>query len=290
MGLEINRGKCYFCPFLTMKIPHIPYLLPALAFFIGFVTTKSLGGGLMFGFLAFFFYTINRIQNAQKNGSSKGSQLYGNEEYTHILILLSAEVIKADQRIYPRELDLVRKRLEHEFEPSVVEKYMADLRLCLKKKVKVETLCREIRVRLLPAEKIQLLHFLTGLTVTNGQMIDYEYDLLRKIALLIDISEIRFRSILAMFRFERIRTYSKQQQSSNKSYRSTTSLSSAYAILEIDSSASDTEVKKAFRTLAKLHHPDRVVHLGPEFQKSAKIKFQKISDAYESIKTNRGFK
>jgi DnaJ like chaperone protein len=41
--------------------------------------------------------------------------------------------------------------------------------------------------------------------------------------------------------------------------------------------------------MALKHHPDRLIHLGKEYQKSAKEKFQIISDAYEYIKDRKGF-
>ena len=63
---------------------------------------------------------------------------------------------------------------------------------------------------------------------------------------------------------------------------------SAYKILEIDSNASDDEVKKAYRKMAVKYHPDKVSYLGEEFRLKAKDKFQKLIEAYEKIKKERG--
>ena len=63
----------------------------------------------------------------------------------------------------------------------------------------------------------------------------------------------------------------------------------AYKILEIDKSASDQTVKRAYRDLAKKHHPDKVQHLGKAYVKAAQEKFQKIQKPYERIKSERGF-
>jgi DnaJ like chaperone protein len=60
--------------------------------------------------------------------------------------------------------------------------------------------------------------------------------------------------------------------------------------LEIDSSATDDEVKKAYRKQAMKHHPDKVSHLGEEIRKAAEEKFQKLNEAYERIKSARGIK
>ena len=65
-------------------------------------------------------------------------------------------------------------------------------------------------------------------------------------------------------------------------------IDAAYKVLEIDPSATDEEVKKAYRKMAVRFHPDKVNHLGEEFQQSAKEKFQKVNEAYEKIKRERG--
>ena len=65
---------------------------------------------------------------------------------------------------------------------------------------------------------------------------------------------------------------------------------SDYKILGIDSTATDEEVKKAYRKMAISFHPDKVAQMGIEYQKGAKEKFQKIQDAYENLKKRRAFK
>ena len=63
---------------------------------------------------------------------------------------------------------------------------------------------------------------------------------------------------------------------------------SAYTILEVDQSASDRDVKKAYRKMATKYHPDKVGHLGKEIIKLAEEKFKAVNDAYQSIKKERG--
>jgi len=63
----------------------------------------------------------------------------------------------------------------------------------------------------------------------------------------------------------------------------------AYKILEIDKTATDSEVKKAYRRMAKKYHPDKVMHLGKEHQKGAEEKFRQVQSAYEQLQKERGF-
>ncbi|HDY76122.1 MAG TPA: molecular chaperone DjiA, partial [Candidatus Marinimicrobia bacterium] len=65
---------------------------------------------------------------------------------------------------------------------------------------------------------------------------------------------------------------------------------SAYKIMEVSPSATNDEIKKAYRELAKKYHPDKVSHLGEDVKKAAEEKFTKLNAAYEAIKQERGMK
>ena len=69
----------------------------------------------------------------------------------------------------------------------------------------------------------------------------------------------------------------------------TQTLDDAFNILGIDKSASDAEVKKAYRRLMSQHHPDKLVSKGlpEEMIKVATEKTQEIRKAYDLIKNSR---
>ncbi|MGB5172552.1 MAG: DnaJ domain-containing protein, partial [Eudoraea sp.] len=62
----------------------------------------------------------------------------------------------------------------------------------------------------------------------------------------------------------------------------------AYKILEISKSASDAEVKSAYRKMAKKYHPDKVVTANEAIKRGAEEKFKEVQKAYEHIQTERG--
>jgi len=70
------------------------------------------------------------------------------------------------------------------------------------------------------------------------------------------------------------------------------SQSMAYKVLDVDTSASDAEVKKAYRRLMNQHHPDKLVAKGlpDEMMEVAKEKSQEIRAAYDVIKKARGMR
>ena len=101
----------------------------------------------------------------------------------------------------------------------------------------------------------------------DGEVSRSEKDVLESVASAIRLSSSDASSVIAMFYKDR---------------------DSAYAVLEISPSASDDEVRSAYRRMAMKNHPDKVATLGPEVQKAAAEKFRKIQEAYETIKKERG--
>jgi len=69
-------------------------------------------------------------------------------------------------------------------------------------------------------------------------------------------------------------------------------LDEAYGVLGLEASASDQDVKTAYRRLMNQHHPDKLVARGlpQSMMRVAEEKTTEIRAAYERIKTHRGFK
>ena len=60
-------------------------------------------------------------------------------------------------------------------------------------------------------------------------------------------------------------------------------LNDPYEILGLKPGASHEEIRAAYHRAAQAYHPDKVSHLGPEFQELAGKKFIKIQQAYETL-------
>ena len=72
---------------------------------------------------------------------------------------------------------------------------------------------------------------------------------------------------------------------------SQSSVDDAYAALGVSPSASDAEVKKAYRRLISQNHPDKLAGKGlPESMRElAEERTRELNTAYETIKNVRGF-
>ena len=131
--------------------------------------------------------------------------------------------------------------------------------------------------------RLQLLHYLFGIAASDGYVSPNETNEIRKIAAYLYISRPDFEAAQAMFSgYNRQSSY---QQGNYSSYNS----DNAYKVLNVDKTASDEDIKKAYRKMAKKYHPDKIQHLGENHIKAAEEKFKQIKDAYEQLQTERGF-
>ena len=61
-----------------------------------------------------------------------------------------------------------------------------------------------------------------------------------------------------------------------------------YEVLQISKGASREEIRTAYKQLAGKYHPDKVLHLGEEFQHLAEARFKEIQAAYQELSADDG--
>jgi len=244
----------------------------------------SLGGpiGAVAGFAlgALFDNSLNQ-QAEDPQGYSQSQQTTQPGDFGMSMVILSAAVMKADNRIMKSELEFVKSYLVRQFGQEQAKELVTALKEVLKTDVPVRQVCLQIRSHMSHPMRLQLMHYLFGVGYADGNVHRVELNTLNTIARYLGISQKDFFSINAMFG-------GQGSQSGARPGSSSLGLSSAYKILEIESNVSDDEVKKAYRKMAKKYHPDKVASLGPNFQNAAKEKFQKVQQAYEEVKKARG--
>ena len=126
--------------------------------------------------------------------------------------------------------------------------------------------CRQIQRSMDHPSRLELIHILYGLSAADGDVHEKEVQVIQAIANYLNINKNDYESIKA--------TFAKDN-------------GAPYRILEIDESANEEEVKKAFRKMANKYHPDKVSHLGKEMQDLAEAKFKAVNDAYQQIKKHQ---
>ena len=82
----------------------------------------------------------------------------------------------------------------------------------------------------------------------------------------------------------------RSKSNSNRSKSGCISVSEAYDILGVEGNASDAEVKKAYRVLAMMYHPDKVSSFGDEAIRQATESMKQINMAWDVVKEARGMR
>ena len=135
------------------------------------------------------------------------------------------------------------------------------------------------------------LEILVEAAFSSGKVTQAEHEVLFNVARILRIPGQVFSAML------NARTGGGQQyQSAGGGRRSPGrqmgSMAQAYAQLGLEASATDAEVKKAYRKLVSQYHPDKLVSHGlpEEMMDIAKTRVREINTAYDQIKQARGFK
>ena len=184
------------------------------------------------------------------------------------LLVLSSAVMKADGQVHQSERDCAREFIRRNFGDSVVDEAMRMLDGFNRQQVNIYSVGPQIADNMNYSQRLQLFHYLVQIATADGTFSKSEKSVLEAIGAVIRLNNTDINSVIAMF------------------YKETDE--SAYAVLGISPSATDDEVKSAYRRMAMKNHPDKVATLGPEVQKAAEEKFRQIQDAYETIKRQRG--
>jgi DnaJ like chaperone protein len=231
---------------------------------------KWVGGGLGWVFGGPIGAILGLALGSMFDGMNGGKYAYQGTprgDFAMSLLVLSAAVMKADKKIARSELDYVRNFFTAQFGPEEGARLILMLREILKQEINVQEVSLQVGQYTDYAVRLQLIHYLFGIAAADGQYHPDEVAMIEMICGYMGVSSSDFTSVKAMF---------------------VKSTGWAYDVLEITSSATDEEVKKAYREMAKKHHPDKVASLGEDIKRAATEKFQKINAAYEEIKKQRG--
>lgn len=232
---------------------------------LGWSFGGPLGGIIGYAIGSLFSSNKPRIIREEVTGT------FGNTEekrdFNVTLLVLSAAVMKADGNVRKSELDYVKRFFLQNFGQERAENYIKMLREILDKEYNIYEVSQQVGRYMDYSSRLQLLHYLFGIANSDGRISQEELGVINTISDYMGITNSDFQSVKAMFIKE---------------------TDSAYKILGVDANASDEEVKRAYREMAKKNHPDLVSNLGDEVRQAAEKKFQEINAAYEAIKKQRG--
>ena len=260
--------------------------------FLGFITTGSILGALAgYALGALFEGGLNAVNDPYEpsdSGYGAGDIYNRYRQYqTHegqrnsflfSLLVLTSYIIRADGRVMHSEMEYLRNFLRQNFGESAVSQGEDIIKKLFEKQRQegvvnyrstIRQACVQIALNMDYPQRLQLLNFLVLIAQADGKIVTEEINALKEVAASLGLSSADVESMLNL------------RDSGN-------SLEAAYKVLGIDPSATDDEVKSAYRKMALKHHPDRVATLGDDVKKAAEKKFQEINEAKEKIFKARG--
>ncbi len=228
-------------------------------------------------------------------GYSQGSRRYYNTgssaDINAALLVLMASVMKADDVVKKSELDLVKRFLVSNYGEDKAKEMLLKLRDIQKDDIPVDDVCQQIKRNTDYTTRYHMLDFLFSIASADGDVSFKELNLLRTISNRLGINARDYLSIMS----RHINSgfgggYQETNYGSYNNGSGQTQKKDPYNVLGIERTASDDEVKKAYRRLAMKYHPDKVEGMGEEMKKNAETQFREINEAYETIKAERGMK
>ena len=214
--------------------------------------------------------------NTQSQANYQSRTRYEEEQrntFRFSLLVLASYIIRADGKVMHSEMNLLRQWLRNNFGQNAVDDgEQIILKLFEQQKLlghsefrsMVMGSCEQLRQIMSYEQRLQLLNFLVMIVQADGFVATAEVNALRECTLALGLSETDLNSMLNL-----------QDAGTN--------LDAAYKVLGVSPTATNDEVKAAFRRLTLQNHPDKVASLGEDVRKAAEKKFKEINAAKETI-------
>lgn len=221
-------------------------------------------------------YRSSAYSNTQSQANYQSRTRFEEEQrntFLFSLLVLASYIIRADGKVMHSEMNLLRQWLRNNFGQNAVDDgEQIILKLFEQQKLlghsefrsMVIGSCEQLRQIMSYEQRLQLLNFLVMIAQADGFVATAEVNALRECTLALGLSETDLNSMLNL-----------QDAGTN--------LDAAYKVLGVSPTATNDEVKAAFRRLALQNHPDKVASLGEDVRKAAEKKFKEINAAKETI-------
>lgn len=259
--------------------------------FIGLIAGGPLGALAGFALGSLLDESSDDVQKINQNSYGHRSSAYSNTQsqanyqsrtryeeeqrntFRFSLLVLASYIIRADDKVMHSEMNLLRQWLRNNFGQNAVDDgEQIILKLFEQQKLlghsefrsMVMGSCEQLRQIMSYEQRLQLLNFLVMIAQADGFVATAEVNALRECTLALGLSETDLNSMLNL-----------QDAGTN--------LDAAYKVLGVSPTATNDEVKAAFRRLALQNHPDKVASLGEDVRKAAEKKFKEINAAKETI-------
>ena len=233
----------------------------------------AVGGpiGSIIGVLIATLFEKNGVDNqtsSSTNRTFRAQRTTAGDVRVSIIVLIAC-VIKSDGRVLKSEINYIKPFLLKTFGEAGAKQALLLLKELLKQDIDAKAVAQQIGQHINYSTRLELVHLLLAVANADGELHELELEIISSISMNMSVQDADYQYILALY-----------QRSKDANW--------AYTALEITPSATNEEVKKAYRRMAMKYHPDKVANAGENIRQQATDKFRAINEAYEHIKQQRG--
>ena len=166
---------------------------------LGFFATRSLIGAFLGYFIGSSFdkFSSNNTRssgpyNFRRSSYSNDASYYSSRltqnDFATALLILSGAVMKADGKVLRSELNYVKSFFQTQFGSRFHANHLQVLKRFLDSNtIPLEQICQDIKFRMQPEVRLQLIHYLFGIAKADGVVSNSEIAQIQRISILLGI-------------------------------------------------------------------------------------------------------
>jgi len=225
----------------------------------------------------FFLIRNKRFDKKWDSGIFPEKYKFNQDNLLEAYLCLAALIIQLKKTEKSKKILFINSYFNRYFKKSNYD-FSDSLIYSFKHPIQIKTVTHWLKKHITDKiERIHIIYFLTGITMIDGKISVQEKKILILISIQLEIDINDLERVILIYNSYRESIKTNKIKNTNQSKK----FIQASRILGVKTNANIEEIKKAYRKMVKLHHPDRFQKSGLEHIKIAQEKFIQIQNSYK---------
>lgn len=234
----------------------------------------------LFGGIVWYAYKTRHARSWRK-GILPPKLKFNQDNLLEAYLSIGARMILLDYQRHKGQTQYINSYFNRYFRAANYD-FGDSLLFSMKHPIQIGSVCDWFKLHLkTEGERAQVVYFLSGLACIQGKVNERELAFLALINQNLGLDEENLKRILATY--SSYQEFKTEQNGKTKNTKQTIARISYFKILGVREGATPEEIKKAYRKMVKLHHPDVFAHASDAQKRLAEENFIRIQEAYETL-------